>query len=163
LRTIHCKKLLNLYKKWPVKIVVLKKNAIFAGCMMRVLHILLSVLLSVTILFMGSGITITRCSHTGTVRVMTAVIDSGMGDMDGMGCSMSSPCMSVTHMKLSPTDAAQTVTFDFQALQPVLAVLPCLVAEWLQPTPAKATVRPVFAVWKSPPRAYLNLIRILLI
>ena len=131
--------------------------------MKKILHILLSVLLSITILFIGSGVNFMRCAHTGTVRIMTAIGGDGMGGMDDMDCSMSSKCMSVTHIELSPTITAQSVTYDFHVLQPVLAVLPCLVAEWLQTETCKSLVQPVIVVWKSPPRAYLNLIRVLLI
>ena len=123
----------------------------------------MSVLLSMTILFVGSGINIMRCAHTGTVKVLTAISDKHLSGMDDMGCSMTSKCMSVTHFELSPTMTAQTVSYDFHALQPLLAILPCLVAEWSQPTTSKATVQPFHLVWKSPPRDYLNFIQILLI
>ena len=135
----------------------------FAAEMKRFGHIILSVLLSVSILLIGSGISITRCSHTGTVKVMTAIGDNRMSDMDGMDCSMTSKCMTVTHLELSPTITAQTTSIDFHVLQPVLAVLPSLALECLQPTACKATVQPRQEVWKSPPRAYLNLIQVLLI
>jgi hypothetical protein len=126
-------------------------------------HIILSVLLSMTILFVGSGINIMRCAHTGTVKVLTAINNMRPSGMDDMGCSMTSKCMSVTHFELSPTMTAQTVSYDFHALQPLLAILPSLVAEWSYPSTCKAVVQPVHVVWKSPPRDYLNLIQVLLI
>lgn len=121
---------------------------------------MLSLLLSMTILFIGSGVTITRCAQTGTLKVMT-VFDSGaMGDMN---CSMNAPCMTVEHVELSPTNMAQTVNYDFHVFQPLLAVLPSLVAEWLVTTENKAEVQYAPEVWKSPPRDYLNFIQVLLI
>ena len=123
-------------------------------------HICLSLLLSMTLLFIGSGITITRCAHTGTLKVMTVFNSNSMGDM---GCDMNSSCMTTEHFELSPTNMAQTVTYDFHVMQPLLAVLPSLVAEWLVPTERKAVSQFVPQVWKSPPRDYLNFIRILLI
>ena len=123
-------------------------------------HICLSLLLSMTLLFIGSGITITRCAHTGTLKMMTVFNSNSMGDM---GCDMNSSCMTTEHFELSPTNMAQTVTYDFHVMQPLLAVLPSLVAEWLVPTERKAVSQFVPQVWKSPPRNYLNFIRVLLI
>ena len=123
-------------------------------------HICLSLLLSITLLFIGSGITITRCAHTGTLKVMTVFNSNSMGDM---GCDMNSSCMTTEHFEQSPTNMAQTVTYDFHVMQPLLAVLPSLVAEWLVPTERKADSQFIPQVWKSPPRDYLNFIRVLLI
>ena len=123
-------------------------------------HICLSLLLSMTLLFIGSGITITRCAHTGTLKVMTVFNSNSMGDM---GCDMNSSCMTTEHFELSPTNMAQTVTYDFHVMQPLLAVLPSLVAGWLVPTERKAVSQFIPQVWKSPPRDYLNFIRVLLI
>ena len=123
-------------------------------------HICLSLLLSMTLLFIGSGITITRCAHTGTLKVMTVFNSNSMGDMS---CDMNASCMTTEHFELSPTNMAQTVTYDFHVMQPFLAVLPSLVAEWLVPIERKAVSQFVPQVWKSPPRDYLNFIRVLLI
>ena len=121
---------------------------------------MLSVLLSMTILFIGSGVTITRCAHTGTLKVMTVFNSGAMGDMS---CNMNAPCMTVEHVELSPTNMAQTVNYDFHVFQPLLAVLPSLVAEWLVTTENTAEVQFAPEVWKSPPRDYLNYIQVLLI
>lgn len=123
-------------------------------------HICLSLLLSMTLLFVGSGITITRCAHTGTLKVMTVFSNNSMG---GMSCDMNGSCMTTEHFELSPTNMVPTVTYDFHAMQPVLATLPSLVAEWLVPTEHKAVSQFIPQVWKSPPRDYLNFIQVLLI
>ena len=123
-------------------------------------HIMLSLLLSITILFIGDGVNLMRCAYPGTLKVMT-VLNSG--GMDGMGCNMNSDCMTMEHVELSPTNVAQTYTYDFHVFQPLLAVLPSLVAEWLVTTENKAEVLFTPEVWKSPPRDYLNLIQVLLI
>ena len=123
-------------------------------------HICLSLLLSMTLLFIGSGITITRCAHTGTLKVMTLFNSNNVGDMS---CDMNASCMTTEHFELSPTNMAQTVTYDFHVMQPLLAVLPSLVAEWLVPAEHKAVSQFVPQVWKSPPRDYLNFIQVLLI
>ena len=137
-----------------------RKTPIFAAGMKKCCHIMLSVLLSMTILFIGSGVTITRCAHTGTLKVMTVFNSGAMGDMS---CNMNAPCMTVEHVELSPTNMAQTVSYDFHVFQPLLAVLPSLVAEWFVMTENKAEVQFAPEVWKSPPRDYLNLIHVLLI
>jgi hypothetical protein len=128
--------------------------------MKKFCHISLSMLLSVTLLFIGSGVNIMRCAHTGTVKVMTVLNSGGMGNMS---CGMNSDCMTMEHVELSPTNMAQAITYDFHVFQPLLAILPSLVAEWFFPTENKATVQFIPEVWKSPPRDYLNLIRVLLI
>ena len=128
--------------------------------MKKFCHIMLSVLLSMTILYIGSGVTITRCAHTGTLKVMTVFNSGAMGDMS---CNMNAPCMTVEHVELSPTNMAQTVSYDFHVFQPLLALLPSLVAEWFVVTENKTEVQFAPEVWKSPPRDYLNLIQVLLI
>ena len=123
-------------------------------------HICLSLLLSMTLLFIGSGITITRCALTGTLKVMTVFNSNSMGNMS---CDMNASCMTTEHFELSPTNMAQTVPYDFHVMQPLLAILPSLVAEWLVPSEHKAVSQFVPQVWKSPPRDYLNFIQVLLI
>ena len=123
-------------------------------------HIMLSLVLSMTILFIGNGVNLLRCAHTGTLKVMTVFNSVGM---DGMSCNMNADCMSLEHVELSPTNVAQTVSYDFHVFQPLLAVLPSLVAEWLVTTENKAEVLFTSEVWKSPPRDYLNFIQVLLI
>ena len=121
-------------------------------------HILLSILLSMTILFIGAGVDIVRCSCTGMVKV----VPCGM-EVEDKGCTPDEGCLTVEHVQLSPTLTAQTITYDFHVLQPLLAILPSLVAEWMQPTTCKAMVQPIRVMWKSPPRDYLNFIQVLLI
>ena len=94
---------------------------------------------------------------------MTMFSMDAMGGMGDMNCGMTSSCMSVEHVELSPTNVAQTDSYDFHVFQPLLAILPSLVAEWLVPMENKAEVLFIPEVWKSPPRDYLSLIRVLLI
>ena len=119
-------------------------------------HILLSLLLSMTILFIGAGVDIVQCSCTG----MAKVVPCGM-EVEDNGCAPDEGCLTVEHVQLSPTLTAQTITYDFHVLLPLLAILPSLVAEWMQPTTCKVLVQSIHMVWKSPPRDYLNLIQVL--
>ena len=130
----------------------------FATTMKKCSHILLSVLLSMTILFIGGGVDIVQCSCTG----MAKVVPCGM-EVEDKGCAPDEGCLTVEHVHLSPTLTAQTITYDFHVLQPLLAILPSLVAEWMQPATCKAQVQSTRVVWKSPPRDYLNFIQVLLI
>lgn len=123
-------------------------------------HIGISLLLSILLLFIGSGVNILHCTHTGAVRIMTLL---GSEEMHDEHCNTRSCCMTMEHVELSPTDMAHAVTYDFYVVQPVLAILPCLVSEWLQPTIHMTDYRYARVAWKYPPRDYLNFIQILLI
>ena len=128
--------------------------------MKKLCHIVLATLLSVTILFIGSGVSFMRCAHTGTVKMMTAMSVGGMGDM---GCNTNSSCMSVERVELSPVDVAPGFDYDFHAVQPLIAVLPSLVALWTDSGESKAKFIYDHQAWSSPPRDYLSFIRVLLI
>ena len=123
-------------------------------------HIGISLLLSILLLFIGSGVNILHCTHTGAVRIMSVL---GSEEMHDEHCNARSCCMTMEHVELSPTDMAHAVTYDFHVVQPVLAILPCLISEWLQPTAHKTDYRYARVAWKYPPRDYLNFIQILLI
>ena len=62
---------------------------------------------------------------------MAKVVPCGM-EVEDKGCAPDEGCLTVEHVHLSPTLAAQTITYDFHALQPLLAILPSLVAEWAE-------------------------------
>ncbi|MBO4841103.1 MAG: hypothetical protein J5524_08625 [Bacteroidaceae bacterium] len=123
-------------------------------------HIGISLLLSILLLFIGSGVNILHCTHTGAVRIMSVL---GSEEMHDEHCNARSCCMTMEHVELSPTDMAHAVTYDFHVVQPVLTILPCLISEWLQPTIHKTDYRYARVAWKYPPRDYLNFIQILLI
>ena len=84
-------------------------------------------------------------------------------EVEDKGCMPDEGCLTVEHVQLSPTDMAHAVTYDFHVVQPILAILPCLISEWLQPTTDKTDYRYARVAWKYPPRDYLNFIQILLI
>ena len=121
-------------------------------------HILLPLLLSVTILFIGAGVDIVQCSCTG----MAKVVPCGM-EVEDNGCAPDEGCLTVEHVNLSPTLTAQSITYDFHVLQPLLAILPSLGTEWILPNTCKVDVQSIYVEWKIPPSDYLNLIQVLLI
>ena len=131
------------------------KCCIFATEMKKYIHILMSVLLSMTVLLMGPGFNVVRCKHSGDVRAVTCM------DKSNMGCSPTSDCMSVEHVQLSPSNAAHSIDYDFNAVQPLLAIIPTIVAEWLFCIQNKLIVRIFNLVRGGPPREYLSFIRVL--
>lgn len=126
--------------------------------MKKISHILLPLLLSVTILFIGAGVDIVQCSCTGMLKV----VPCGM-EVEDKDCAPDEGCLIVEHVQQSPTITPQTTTYDFHVLQPLLAIQPSLAAEWILPTTCKVKVQPIYVVWKISPRDYLNLIQVLLI
>ena len=131
------------------------KCCIFATEMKMYIPILMSVLLSMTVLLMGPGFNVVRCMHSGEVRAVTCL------DKSNMGCSPTSDCMSVEHVQLSPSNAAHSIDYDFNAVQPLLAIIPTIVAEWLFCIQNKLIVRIFNLVRGGPPRDYLSFIRVL--
>ena len=79
--------LLNMFNELASYIQSCGKISIFAPEMKKFTHIMLSLLLSLALLFIGSGVNITRCAHTGTVKMMTVFSNGAMSDMS---CSMNS-------------------------------------------------------------------------
>lgn len=134
---------------------VCNKYSIFASEMKKYIHILMSVLLSMTVLLMGPGFKVVRCMHSGEVRAVTCL------DKSNMGCSPTSDCMSVEHVQLSPSNAAHSIVYDFNAVQPLIAIIPSVVAEWLFSIQIKPIARIFDLVRGGPPRDYLSFIRVL--
>ena len=112
----------------------------------------------VLFLFTCSGIDIVRCGHSGNVSLAM----HGGGDMD-MDCGMTGDCMTVEHLQLSPTDAAQNVHCDFSVVQPVLTEPLAVLSLWLRPAFEGRRIAYVRESIIQPPRSYLNLIQVLLI
>lgn len=123
--------------------------------MKKYIHILMSVLLSMTVLLMGTGFNVVRCMHSGNVMSATCM------DKSNMGCAPTSDCMSVQHVQLSPSNAAHHTVFDFNAVQTLLAIIPGFVAEWLLCILNKTIVKVFYEVREAPPREYLNFIQVL--
>lgn len=131
----------------------------FALDMRKSGHILISLVLSIAILLVGTGINVIHCAHSGAVKVM-ANDDS---HCRGMSCGEASRCMTVEHIELSPTYAAHNLVYNFQAMLPLVAACPDMFAKWLLPAAYKPEVSHVCNTFVHPPRAYLKLIKTLLI
>ena len=86
--------------------------------MRKSINILLSILLSILIVWIGSGIMTMVCEHTGNVSLAQ--------QMEKKNCKNSDAkhCMKMQIKTLSPTNTAQTVTHQFHPVQ--LSLLPQL-------------------------------------
>ncbi len=126
--------------------------------MKRIAHIIVASLLSFMIVWMGVGVAVVHCMHTG--RVMAVSEMSAPTHCDGP-MKMPAHCMQLQVHKLS-AQQAPSFSFDFHAFQPLVAVLPkALSLGFASVRRALPEVLPY--VWHSPPRAYLSLLRILIL
>lgn len=126
--------------------------------MRKSINILLSILLSILIVWIGSGIITMVCEHTGNVSLAQ--------QMEKKNCKNSDAkhCMKMQIKTLSPTNTAQTVTHQFHPVQ--LSLLPQLTTSCdLLPllVQTKAPEKMLSLLWHSPPRQYLHILTMLLI
>ena len=126
--------------------------------MRKSINILLSILLSILIVWVGSGIMTMVCEHTGNVSLAQ--------QMEKKNCKNSDAkhCMKMQIKTLSPTNTAQTVTHQFHPVQ--LSLLPQLTTSCdLLPllVQTKAPEKMLSLLWHSPPRQYLRILTMLLI
>lgn len=126
--------------------------------MRKTTDILLSLLLSTMIVWIGSGIMTVVCAHTGNVSVAKMEDRGHCNDNDVRDC------MKIEVKTLSPTDMAHN---DFYHIQPIqLSLLPQFISNCqLLPLPilTKAPERMLSLLWHSPPRQYLQLLTTLII
>ncbi len=126
--------------------------------MRKSINILFSILLSILIVWIGSGIMTMVCEHTGNVSLAQ--------QMEKKNCKNSDAkhCMKMQIKTLSPTNTAQTVTHQFHPVQ--LSLLPQLTTSCeLLPllVQTKAPEKMLSLLWHSPPRQYLRILTMLLI
>ena len=126
--------------------------------MRKSINILLSILLSILIVWIGAGIMTMVCEHTGNVSLAQ--------QMEKKNCKNSDAkhCMKMQIKTLSPTNTAQTVTHQFHPVQ--LSLLPQLTTSCdLLPllVQTKAPEKMLSLLWHSPPRQYLRILTMLLI
>ena len=126
--------------------------------MRKTTDILLSLLLSTMIVWIGSGIMTVVCAHTGNVSVAKMEDKGHCNDNDVKHC------MKVEVKSLSPTNMVHN---DFYHIQPIqLSLLPQFISNCqLLPLPVltKAPERILSLLWHSPPRQYLQLLTTLII
>lgn len=142
--------------------------------MRKTTDILLSLLLSTMIVWIGSGIMTVVCAHTGNVSVAKMEDKGHCNDNDKGHCNDNGKghcndngeknCMKIEVKSLSPTDMVHN---DFYHIQPILlSLLPQFISNCqLLPLPVltKVPERILSLLWHSPPRQYLRLLTTLII
>ena len=143
--------------------------------MKHTFNILLAALLSLMVVYLSVGTTIMHCLRTNEVRVVMA--QSNLCEKQCSHCCkkachhsaadsgnhIDNGCMSYQHVQLSPTLSVQNV--DFNNAPSFAGIVPSM---WMSlPYPIVTTfVKTIYnkvAAPHAPPRAYLALIRILII
>lgn len=121
--------------------------------------ILIALMLSLMIIYLGAGISIITCTHMNTVKVAQI---SEMTQSHNC-CNEQSPCMHISVVKLSPTSIVQQASFHFDNAFYVVPLFGDLIAYWLQPQFVTHITQHIYHAFFSLPRQYLSLIRILII
>lgn len=124
--------------------------------MERKCHILILLLVSMMIAYVGAGQLVAQCSHTGMVE---AVADHG--SCGGCCHKQQKKCMTVSVKKISSAVGQQHVSVESPAL---VALPPAMLVDFsairYEELPSTTIIGDIE---KSPPRCYLNFIQVLLI
>lgn len=127
--------------------------------MKKLLHIALTLVLTMTFIVMGSGVTFHHCSCSGkTTMTLTHTSQEEHNSKSTKGC------MTTSSLYLSPSTQMQPTAFDFHAFQPLIAII----NEWrhfiLIPQPMRENEKVLTTLMLgSPPRQYLRILRVLTI
>ncbi|MCI6160088.1 MAG: hypothetical protein PUH24_06195 [Prevotellaceae bacterium] len=129
--------------------------------MKRTSRWLISFVLSIAIVWMGAGVSVMHCLHTGNIQI--ADMQEALCQAAECETETGGECMEMQTVRLSPTPMAQTLLFDF-AEMPVVSLLSHQFLAFQTCSDLLESLIPTYAeLWHSPPRAYLYLIRILTI
>ncbi len=123
-------------------------------------RIITSLLLSLLIIFMGAGVSVVQCAHSGGLHTAQLSLAETLEDMK---CDTAADCMNVVQVKLSPTDVAPSHVYKFHVVQPVIATFTCPVALRILPQEPVDCIRKAVRAVNVRPRSYLNFIQVLLI
>lgn len=146
------------YIKYFAKVCSIHNNYIILHLIMKkLLHIALTLVLTMTLLVMGSGVTFRHCLCSGKTTMTLGNATQGDEDTES-----SNGCMTIATVSLSPTTQMHPMAFDFHAFLPLVAIinnwhiislLPQeeVTARWILPKKA----------YSPPPRQYLHILRVL--
>ena len=128
--------------------------------MKKLLHISFTLVLTVMLLLMGSGVTFRHCSCSGETTVILSHTPESQGD----NSMTKKGCMTVQTVSLSPTTQMQPAVYDFHAFQPLVAIinnwqLIRLIPEDVESDKLGMPERD----YGPPPRQYLHLLTVLTI
>ncbi len=128
--------------------------------MKKLLHITLTLVLTMTFIVMGSGVTFHHCSCSGKTT-MTLTHTSSQEEQN---TKSTKGCMTTSSLYLSPSTQMQPTAFDFHVFQPLVAII----NEWRHSIPLplpkwqKEKVLTTL-MFGSPPRQYLRILTVLTI
>lgn len=116
--------------------------------------IVISVLVSFLLVWMGAGITMLHCHHTETTKFLA------LTDVADDSCEQQTDCMQAQLIELSPTAKISKQTVDIKV--PVFD-LPLFKSSLLEKplSTANPIAKNISRLWHSLPRAYLAILRIL--
>ena len=126
----------------------------FANRMKLIERYILTFVLSLMIVFMGSGRAIVQCCHRGYMSV-TAVETA-----QGHGCAEPArKCMKVKVVKLSQFSQASQASFQFHSFAVALPLFLMAVGFALRQMPYTHMWPRLLKAWSSPPRTQLHKLR----
>lgn len=154
--------------------------------MKRFAYILLTLVMSLLLVWTGVGIAVLHCLHTGDVEALATHTDADDGCCVASGCETGEPepdcceaehneysehycvqksgCMSVEIVKLSPTTRVADNAYDFCAVSTWALVATLWLAVGLWGKLLKRAGAWPCILWNGPPRRrYLSFIRVLII
>ncbi len=127
--------------------------------MKKLLHIALTLVLTMTLLVMGSGVTFRHCMCSGKTTMTLGNATQGDDDSES-----SNGCMTIATVSLSPTTQMHPMAFDFHAFQPLVAIINDWHAISLLPhEEATASLTLPQEAYSPPPRQYLHILRVLIL
>ncbi len=154
--------------------------------MKRLAYILLTIAMSLLLVWTGVGVAVLHCLHTGDVEALATHADADDGCCVTSGCEVGEPepdccedrhemhsqhcrvqksgCMSVEIVKLSPTTRVADNAYDLCTVCMWALVANVWFAANLWGKPLKGAGARPRILWNGPPhRRYLSLIRVLII
>lgn len=132
-------------------------------------HLLAVVWLSVITVWLGVGIGLVHCRHSGATEIMQM---SQMAMPGGDCCKTAAmddccehlataPCMDVKILKLPVSIYASSLSFDFTQIPVTACLLPTVIELKTDVFSVCRNADLVARVWHGPPRVWLSIIRVL--
>lgn len=135
--------------------------------MKKLLNIIITSVLAITLVVMASGVTFHHCSCSGKTTMLLGNLktDTGNRMTTSKKCMPTSKkCMTVSSVSLSPTTMMHPLAFDFHVLLPLVTII----NDWhlFQLIPQQVESTRSFLptdFFSPPPRQYLHILRVLTI
>ncbi len=126
-------------------------------------NILIALLVSWMIIYLGPGVGVLHCLHHDTIQLALQHDCDEMPTGHHDCCKSKSECMKFSMLKLSPLNMAQKAYVDMSAHYSFVAIISELCSYFKQFPSHQAVSKYIPEDIEAPPRSYLSLIRVLLI